>query len=589
MAFSHLGLTDELVKSVLATGYNVPTEIQTRAIPHAIAGKDIIGCAQTGTGKTAAFALPILQRFIEHPTPAGATAVRALVLVPTRELAQQVMDFFANYARFTSLQTAAIFGGVGMEPQIKRLRRGVDVVVATPGRLLDHLQRRTVDLSKVEILVLDEADRMLDMGFIHDVKRIIARVPNERQTLLFSATMSDEVKALASSVQKDPEIIEVGERRQPVETVTQQFYRVPKEKKLAFLMFLLQDEGLSSVLVFTRTKHGADKIARRLQRSGIRCSALHSNRTQSQREQALAGFRNGAFNVLIATDIVARGIDVEGISHVINYDTPAFAEDYIHRIGRTGRAEAAGTALTFVAEDEMKNLRAIERFTGSRVSLQAPVAYHEMPEIAQPRSADGGEERGGSRRRHGSRGRRSSGRDRRPAPDHATTHPVQHAHRPDETAPHAPQHDRHSGDGAPAQEHRPEHPAEHPAQAHPQQHHRPQSSGRDERRHDQRQHQGDRHQGQRHSSSRPGDRNRGPKQPSAPRGDRNRGQQGNRPHDRRDAKRDAAQESKASKPSNLPSREKRAAAESDWRKLLAEREQGVTGWRKRLRDLFKRS
>lgn len=431
---------------------------------------------------------------------------------------------------------------------------------------------------------------MLDMGFIHDVKRIIARVPNERQTLLFSATMSDEVKSLASSVQKDPEIIEVGARRQPVETITQQFYRVPKEKKLALLMFLLQDEGLSSVLVFTRTKHGADKIARRLQRSGIRCSALHSNRTQSQREQALAGFRNGEFNVLIATDIVARGIDVEGISHVINFDTPAFAEDYIHRIGRTGRAEAAGIAITFVSEEEMKNLRAIERFTGSRATLQAPVAYHEMPEIAQPRSAESGGERSSSRERRGSRGRRPSGHDRRRADERSTQHPSPH-HAPQGHAPEhsATQHEHPASDDAHAQQpseqaHRPEQSSPHPT--HPQ--HRPQQPTHEGRRPDRRapQHQGDRRQDQRHSSSHPGDRNRGPKQPSSPRGDRNRGHQENRRQERRDAKRDTAPESKSGKPSNIPSREKRTAAENDWRKLLAERQEGTTGWRKRIRDLF---
>ena len=382
MPFSKLGLTDQLVQSVLATGYNVPTAIQTRAIPIALEGKDIIGCAQTGTGKTAAFALPILHRFIQHPSPVGTPRIRALVLVPTRELAQQVEEFFASYARFTSLQTVSIFGGASMDNQIKRLRRGADVVAATPGRLLDHINRRTLDLSHVEVLVLDEADRMLDMGFIYDVKRIIAKVPTKRQTLLFSATVSDDVKTLAASVQRNPEIIEIGERRRPVNTVTQQFFRVPRERKLPFLMHLLQNDGLTSVLVFSRTKHGADKISRRLERNGVRSVALHSNRTQAQRERALAGFKSGQYAVMVATDIAARGIDVDGISHVINYDTPAFAEDYIHRIGRTGRAEATGTSITFVADEEMKNLHAIERFIGKACPLHALPAFKETVPVA---------------------------------------------------------------------------------------------------------------------------------------------------------------------------------------------------------------
>lgn len=371
MPFSKLGLSDQLVQGMLAMGYIKPTLIQSLAIPPAVQGKDVIGCAQTGTGKTAAFALPLLHRLTKNSTNHTGSHVKALVLTPTRELAQQVDDFIGNYSRFAPLQSLAVFGGVNMENQVKRLRRGVDIVVATPGRLIDHLNRRTVDLSKVQILVLDEADRMFDMGFINDVRKIIARVPNKRQTLLFSATMSKEIRSLAASAQDNPEMVEVGERRRPVETVTQHFYHVPHEAKMALLHHILKTDQLESVLVFSRTKHGADKISRRLERDGVKSIAIHSNRTQAQRQRALAGFKQGQYAVLVATDIAARGIDVVGISHVINYDVPTFAEDYIHRIGRTGRAAATGDAITFVSHQERKHLKSIEQFVGRRYELKA--------------------------------------------------------------------------------------------------------------------------------------------------------------------------------------------------------------------------
>jgi ATP-dependent RNA helicase RhlE len=291
MSFTRLGLSDQLVQGILATGYTAPTEIQTRAIPLAIAGRDIQGCAQTGTGKTAAFVLPILHHLSKPHGHGSHPHVRALVLTPTRELAQQNEDFATSYGRFLSLTSIAVFGGVNMENQIKRLRRGVDIVVATPGRLLDHLNRRTIDLSHVEILVLDEADRMFDMGFINDVRTIIAKIPPKRQTLLFSATMSKEVKALAAAIQHNPELVEVGEQQRPVEAIRQQFYQVEQDMKLTLLLHILRTQDMDSVLVFSRTKHGADKISRRLERSGLKSVAIHANRTQAQRQRALAGFK----------------------------------------------------------------------------------------------------------------------------------------------------------------------------------------------------------------------------------------------------------------------------------------------------------
>ena len=370
MPFTKLGLADQLVQGILATGYTAPTAIQSRAIPLAVAGRDIIGCAQTGTGKTAAFVLPMLNHFLKHTRNHKGHQTRGLVLTPTRELAQQVEEFITGYGRFASLQSIAIFGGVNMENQIKRLRRGVDIVAATPGRLLDHINRRTIDLSHVEILVIDEADRMFDMGFINDVRKIITRVPAKRQTMLFSATISSEVKSLVASIQTNPEMIEIGEQRRPVETVKQHFYSSPQESKMDLLFHILRTQDLDSVLIFSRTKHGADKISHKLERSGIKAVAIHSNRTQAQRQRALAGFKQGQYKVMVATDIAARGIDVEGISHVVNYDTPTFAEDYIHRIGRTGRASATGDAITFVSNQEQKYLKSIERYTDRRFELK---------------------------------------------------------------------------------------------------------------------------------------------------------------------------------------------------------------------------
>ncbi len=400
MPFKVLGLSDPLVRGILATGYTAPTEIQSQVIPSAIEGKDIIGCAQTGTGKTAAFVLPILNR-LTHERDHKGRYVKAVILTPTRELALQIHQCIIDYGRFLNLRTLTIYGGVNIGGQLTQLSRGVDIVVATPGRLIDHINRRTVDLRNVEVLVLDEADRMLDMGFINDVRKIISYIPQNRQTLLFSATIPKEIHSLASSVMQNPKIIQVGRQHNPIETITQHIYPVSKDNKMQMLLYMLQKGGMYSVLIFSRTKHGADRISKKLQHADIKSMSLHSDRTQNQRQRALEGFKAGKFQVLVATDIAARGIDVEGISHVINFDVPSFAEDYVHRIGRTGRATAKGDAITFVARDEEKYVRQIEKFIGKKLKYEKcegfvptapePQEHHdERPQRAErPRSSQG--------------------------------------------------------------------------------------------------------------------------------------------------------------------------------------------------------
>jgi ATP-dependent RNA helicase RhlE len=393
MSFSTFGLSDSIMRGVAASGYSSPTEIQKKAIPLALQGRDIIGCAPTGTGKTAAFVMPILHALeIQRTNGQHGHFPRVLILTPTRELAQQIEDAICTYGKFTDFRAASIYGGVDIKKQFRDLKNGVDLVVATPGRLLDHLERRSIDLSRVGVLVLDEADRMFDMGFIQAVRAIIAQVPRERQTMLFSATMSREIRSLVASIQRDPQVVIVGQECTPPTTVTQHFYAVPQPTKMDLLLHVLANEKTGPMLVFSRTKHGADKISRRLERSGFRSTTIHSNRSQSQRMRALDGFKRGQFKVLVATDLAARGLDVDGITHVVNYDTPAFAEDYIHRIGRTGRAEATGCSLTFVSNDERSYVSKIERLIGKRVDLKnypgftcpgrvdpAPSAAHAVP------------------------------------------------------------------------------------------------------------------------------------------------------------------------------------------------------------------
>ena len=400
--FNTLGLSGETLKGVLAAGYTSPTPIQAAAIPVARSGRDLIGCAQTGTGKTAAFVLPMLQRLSEAPRPRNGRPVRALVVAPTRELALQVETAVRTYGTFTRFRSLAIFGGVGIRPQIQKLRRGIDIVVATPGRLLDHMNRGTVNLSDVEVLVLDEADRMFDMGFINDIRKIVAQTPDSRQTLLFSATMPKAIQALTRSIQTDPAFIEIGERRNPAETVIQQVCRVASDAKMDLLYHVLQTEPTENVLVFSRTKHRADRIAGKLGKQGFSATVMHSNRSQGQRQRALDGFKDGTYQILVATDIAARGIDVDGISHVINYDTPNQAEDYIHRIGRTGRAEASGEAITFATRDEERYIRQIEKHTGQRLALKVYDGFD-----GGDAEADAPQARGGQAKANGQGNRRS--------------------------------------------------------------------------------------------------------------------------------------------------------------------------------------
>ncbi|MBI4419169.1 MAG: DEAD/DEAH box helicase [Ignavibacteriales bacterium] len=381
MGFTTFGLSDRILQGVQATGYTVPTPIQQLAIQPAVQGRDVIGTAQTGTGKTAAFVLPMLHRLGLH-TAANQRHPRALVLTPTRELAHQVHDAVNVYGKFLTLRSGTIYGGVGMGPQISLLRRGVDVIIATPGRLLDHMQRKTIDLSGIQMLVLDEADRMLAMGFIQDVRAIVAALPARRQTMLFSATFSKEINALAAGILRNPHRAQTGRQEEPIAAITQSFYITPSSAKTDLLFHVLEAEKMESVLIFARTKHGADKLAKRLERKGIRTAVIHSNRSQPQRLSALEGFRRGTYRVLVATDIAARGIDVDGISHVINYDIPRDAEDYLHRIGRTGRAGLAGDAITFVTGEDREMLRRIERFTGKRATLQSYPGFT-APQVPQ--------------------------------------------------------------------------------------------------------------------------------------------------------------------------------------------------------------
>jgi ATP-dependent RNA helicase RhlE len=388
MPFTNFGLSDPLVQGILATGYTAPTEIQSQAIPAAIRGQDIIGCAQTGTGKTAAFVLPILDRLV-HAKAAKKRVAKALILTPTRELALQIEKAIQGYGRFVDLRTLAVYGGVNIKSQLNTLKCGIDIVVATPGRLMDHMGRGTIDLNYIEVLVLDEADRMLDMGFINDVKRIVRVLPGKRQTMLFSATISREIKSLAAEMQKSPKMIQIGRPRNPIETITQRIYPVRKEQKMDLLEHMLSDSKMYSVLVFSRTKRGADKINRRLKRAGVISVAIHSGRTQGQRLLAMDGFKRGTYQVMVATDIAARGINIEGISHVINYDVPAFAEDYVHRIGRTGRATALGDAITFVSYDEQKYLRKIESFIGRELKSEKCEGFtYKQSDSLQPHATE---------------------------------------------------------------------------------------------------------------------------------------------------------------------------------------------------------
>jgi ATP-dependent RNA helicase RhlE len=368
-SFSGLGVAELICRALQAEGYDRPTPIQAQAIPHLIAGRDLLGIAQTGTGKTAAFALPILQRLAAnrvHPAPRSA---RVLVLTPTRELAAQIADSFRTYGRNLGLKHTVVFGGVGQQPQVDALLRGVDILVATPGRLLDLLNQRHARLDSVDTFVLDEADRMLDMGFIRDVRKIVALLPKRRQTLLFSATMPGDIGRLAGEILRDPIRVEVTPSATTVEQVEQRVYFVDGSQKRALLAEVLKDPALARVIVFTRTKHGANRVTEQLSRNGIAADAIHGNKSQTARQRALEDFKRGRARVLVATDIAARGIDIDGVTHVVNFEIPNVPESYVHRIGRTARAGASGIALSFCAGDERGYLRDIERLTGRSLAV----------------------------------------------------------------------------------------------------------------------------------------------------------------------------------------------------------------------------
>ena len=463
MSFANLGLSDELVRAVADQGYTTPTPIQLQAIPAVLAGGDLLAGAQTGTGKTAGFVLPILQLLSKRPVPhtgndvkpGGHKPIRVLILTPTRELAAQIEESVRVYGKYTRQTSMVVYGGVNINPQITHLKRGVDILVATPGRLLDHHQQRTVDLSHVEILVLDEADRMLDMGFIRDIKRILAVLPKRRQNLLFSATFSEEIKALADSLLNAPAMIEVARRNSTVEIIKQKVHPVDRDRKRELLAHLIDTNRWHQVLVFTRTKHGANNLAEYLNKNRITALAIHGNKSQGARTRALAEFKEGSLQVLCATDIAARGIDIDQLPHVVNFELPNVAEDYVHRIGRTGRAGASGEAISLVCVDEHQFLRDIERLIKREIPKEIVAGFTPDPNAkAEPilqrqgRGQQRGQQRGTQGNPRGnSAGARSPGR----AAPAAPARPRQHA------APNAkPQHNRpdhkpaHANHAAPA-------------------------------------------------------------------------------------------------------------------------------------------
>ena len=426
MSFNALNLDPNILRAIADAGYTEPTPIQTQAIPLILAGNDMIGIAQTGTGKTAAFTLPILTKLA---TTAGqGRGTRVLVLAPTRELVVQIEENVRAYGKHLPLKMATVFGGVGENSQIKALQAGLDIIVATPGRLMDLMGRRYADFTKLQYLVLDEADRMLDMGFLPSIRQIVRSLPKQRQTLLFSATLSREIEGLTHEFQRSPKLVQIGRRSNPAETVTQWAYEVPRSRKVALLGHLLKDPNMNMVLVFVRMKHSADRLARQLETHGIVCATLHSNRSQNQRLRALRDFKSGVVRVLVATDIAARGIDVDGISHVVNFDFPMHSEDYVHRIGRTGRAHAVGDAISFVTPEDHGELRSLERFIGRGLVRKKAEGfdYTDRPEVrtagdsGPPRgqhrqqSRGGGGEGGYGGGGGGQGGRRGHGGHRRP-------------------------------------------------------------------------------------------------------------------------------------------------------------------------------
>lgn len=415
MSFESLGLMAEIRRAVSEKGYSAPTPIQLQAIPPVLEGKDLMGGAQTGTGKTAGFTLPLLHRLMSSSKNSkNSNAVRALVLTPTRELAAQVHESVETYGKYLPLKSTVVFGGVSINPQIKTLRKGVDILVATPGRLLDHVSQKTVDLSKVEVLVLDEADRMLDMGFIRDIRKVLALLPKQKQTLLFSATFSDEIKRLSNDLLNSPTLIEVARRNTASETVAQVVHPVDKSRKRELLSLLIASHNWKQVLVFNRTKHGANRLAEQLNTDGITAAAIHGNKSQGARTKALADFKSGKVRVLVATDIAARGIDIDQLPHVVNYELPNVAEDYVHRIGRTGRAGNEGEAMSLVCVDELKLLKGIERLINKDIKKVTFEGFEPDPSIKPEPIQNGRGGRQQSRKPAGNR-RPSNGNNQRSA------------------------------------------------------------------------------------------------------------------------------------------------------------------------------
>jgi len=428
MSFAALGLSEAIVRAVSERGYTEPTPIQAQAIPAVLSGGDLLAGAQTGTGKTAGFTLPLLQRLSTTVPKAGAgrAPIRALVLTPTRELAAQVEESVREYGKFLPLKSMMMFGGVNINPQIKQLQGRVDILVATPGRLLDHVQQKTVDLSRIEILVLDEADRMLDMGFIRDIKKILALLPKQRQNLLFSATFSDEIKALADGLLDNPALIEVARRNATADTIAQKIYPVDRERKRDLLVHLIKEHNWFQVLVFTRTKHGANRLAEQLEKAGIPAMAIHGNKSQGARTRALSEFKSNTLQVLVATDIAARGIDISELPHVVNYELPNVPEDYVHRIGRTGRAGAEGEAVSLVCVDEAKLLRDIERLIKRELPKEIVPGFEVDPSI-KPEPIPNGQNRGQGQRRPQGQGQRGGATSAKPGagqPAHPSRQPA---------------------------------------------------------------------------------------------------------------------------------------------------------------------
>lgn len=424
MTFDQLGLSADILRAVAEEGYSEPTPIQAKAIPVILEGKDVLAGAQTGTGKTAGFTLPLLHLLSAQDAPAKANRPRALVLTPTRELAAQVGESVQTYGKNLALRSAVIFGGVKINPQIAALKKGVDILIATPGRLLDHVGQGTLSLDDLQVLVLDEADRMLDMGFIHDIKKVLALLPEQRQNLLFSATYSKEIKALADKLLDNPVRIEVTPPNTTVERIAQVVYRVDRKRKSALLSYLIGSNNWKQVLVFTRTKHGANRLAQHLEKDGLTAAAIHGNKSQGARTRALAGFKSGDIRVLVATDIAARGLDIDELPHVVNFELPNVAEDYVHRIGRTGRAGCEGEAASLVCVDEDRLLADIEKFTGMQLRTEVIEGFEPDPSIApepiqngrgqrparKPRQRQDGEGRSGRNKETQGRGRRNGGR-----------------------------------------------------------------------------------------------------------------------------------------------------------------------------------